>query len=57
MHPETRLDFPIDEEEDFGPDVGFYSQETSRKSMLKFSQETIKHYLYNLCVILLIKEW
>ena len=54
MHPETRLDFPIDEEEDFGPDVGFYSQETNRKSMLKFSQETTKHYLYNLCVILLI---
>ena len=54
MHPETWLDFPIDEEEDLDWMCVFFSQETNRKSMLKFSQETNKHYLYNLCVILLI---
>ena len=54
MHPETGLDFLIDEEEDLDRMCVFFSQETNIKSMLKFSQETIKHYLYNLCVILLI---
>ena len=54
MHPKTWLDFPIDEEEDLDRMCFFFSQEINRKLMLKFSQETNKHYLYNLCVILLI---
>ena len=54
MHTEMWLDFPIDEEEDLDRMCFSFSKETNRKSMLKFSQETNKHYLYNLCVILLI---
>ena len=58
MHLETWLDFPIDEEEDLDRMCIFFLffglKPTTKKSMLKFSQETNKEYLYNRFVILLI---
>ena len=66
MHLETWLDFPIDEEEDLDRMCVFFLffffffffffgfKPTTKKSMLKFSQETNKDYLYNRFVILLI---
>ena len=61
MHPKTWLDFPIDEEEDLDRMCVFFFfffffgfKSTTKKSMLKFSRETNKDYLYNRFVILLI---
>ena len=66
MHPKTWLDFPIDEEEDLDHMCFFLLlllfffffffglKLATKKSMLKFSQETNKEYLYNRFVILLI---
>ena len=61
MHPKMWLDFPIDEEEDLDRMCGFFFslfffgfKSTTKKSMLKFSQEKNKDYLHNRLVILLI---
>ena len=66
MHPKTWLDFPIDEEEDIDRMCVFFFfflslslfffgfKSATKKSILKFSQETNKDYLYNRFVILLI---